>query len=154
MGHVQTDEVARLLLDEWGTALKLEGRTGTRSGGVKRMVVKVTKVLKPASFVPHTGAPPRAGGGQRRASLKDVKSEGGFALWDLNHVRLASDHRWFRGTPVPAGGADPDAYQDNFFDVPRPARAVYRNGKNRVCQKLTSFLQSYYSCTMRTLPCH
>lgn len=132
VGHVQTQEVARTVLEEWGTPLKLQGRTGTRSGGLKRTVVKIVDVLKPASLVMHTGAPPPVGDGQPRVSLNTVRSEGGFVLWDVVHVRLASDHRWFRGTPVPAGGADPEAYQDNFFDAPQPAQAVYRKGEGAI----------------------
>ncbi|CAM9365309.1 unnamed protein product, partial [Hapterophycus canaliculatus] len=82
--------------------------------------------VAPASLVPHNDAP-KSPDGQRRLSVKDVNSGDGFVLWDLVHVRLASAHRPFQGAPLPGGGADPDAYEDDFFDVPRPVQAVYRN---------------------------
>ncbi|CAM9724078.1 unnamed protein product [Pylaiella littoralis] len=129
LGTVQTKQVARSLLEKWGTDLTLVGRAGTRSGGFKRVVVKVVDVLKPVSFVPHKGAPPPAADeqpreGVKRVSVKDMHSEEGFVLWDVVHVRLAPAHRSFRGTPVPAGGSDPDAYQDDFFDAPKLHRRV------------------------------
>lgn len=144
MGQIQTDEVALSLLERWGTVLKLTGRTGNRSGGLQRVVVKIVDVLKPASFVPHKGAPPPAPGGQPRVSLRSVHSEEGFVLWDLVHVRLASAHRSFQGVPIPVG-VNPDTYKDNFFDAPKPAQAVYRNGKNPAKLGLTSFLHNGFS---------
>ncbi|CAN0051384.1 unnamed protein product [Ectocarpus sp. 12 AP-2014] len=82
------------------------------------------------SEVPAAGtkAPPPAQDGQRRVTVKDVVDGAGFVLWDLVHVRLASAHRSFEGTPLPGGATDADAYQDDFFDAPRPAQAVYQNG--------------------------
>lgn len=129
VGEVQTEEAAQSLLEKWGTVLKLAGRGGNRSGGLKRVVVKVIDVLKPTGLVPHKGAPPPAPDGRPRVSIKDVHSGEGFVLWDVAHVRLASAHRSFQGTPVPGGGADPDAYQDDFLDAPSPVQAVYRKGK-------------------------
>ncbi|CAB1103500.1 unnamed protein product [Ectocarpus sp. CCAP 1310/34] len=134
VGQVQDEEAARSLVEKWGTDLKLAQREGTRSGGLKRVVVKVVDVLKPASLTPHQDAPPPPPPppGQPRVavSMNDVhsgKGFEGFVLWDLVHVRLASDHHPFQGIPVPAASADPDAHVDNFFDEPRPAQAVYQN---------------------------
>ncbi|CBJ33586.1 conserved unknown protein [Ectocarpus siliculosus] len=124
----KTEEEATSLLEKWGTVLTLGGRVGTRSGGLQRVVVKVDNALKPSSFVPHDKAPPPAQDGQRRVTVKDVVDGAGFVLWDIVHVRLASAHRSFEGTPLPGGAADADAHQDDFFDAPRPAQAVYQNG--------------------------
>lgn len=133
VGQVQDEEVARSLMEKWGTDLKLAQREGTRSGGLKRVVVKVVDVLKPASLAPHQDAPPPPSPppGQPRVSvsMKDVQSGEGFVLWDLVHVRLVSDHHPFQGIPIPAASEDPGAYEDNFFDAPRPPQAVYRNGE-------------------------
>ncbi|CAM9861512.1 unnamed protein product, partial [Ectocarpus fasciculatus] len=73
--------------------------------------------------------PPSPPPGQPRVSvsMKDVHSGEGFVLWDLVHVRLVSDHHPFQGIPIPAASEDPGAYEDNFFDAPRPPQAVYRN---------------------------
>lgn len=132
VGQVQPEETARSLLEEWGSVLKLVGRPGTRSGGIKRVVVKVVDVLKPASLLPHKGASSPAPDGQPSTSAKDAHTGGGFVLWDLADVRLSSAHRPFQGTPIQGGGADPEAYKDDFFDAPRPAQAVYRNGESKV----------------------
>lgn len=131
VGLVQTEEVACSLLKKWDTVLQLVGRTGNRSGGLSRVVVKVVEVLKPASLVPHNDAPPPTPDAPRRVSIQDVSSGDGFVLWDLVHVRLASDHRPFEGTPLAAGEVDPSAYDDDFFDAPRPAQGVYRNGEQK-----------------------
>ncbi|CAN0212084.1 unnamed protein product, partial [Scytosiphon promiscuus] len=125
VGQVQSEEEACTLLSKWGTPLKLVGRAGTRSGGLKRVVVKVIDVFKPASLVPHNDAPPPEPDARRRVSIKDVISGDGFALWDLAHVRLASAYNPFRGTPLSGSGVDPGAYDDEFFDAPRPAQGVY-----------------------------
>ena len=123
--------MALSLLRKWRTSLTLAGKAGTRSGGFKRLVVKVVDVLKGASFVPYDTAPPSAQDGQRRVSVEGVKKgDDGCVLWDLAHVRLASDHRAFEATPLPGGGADPGAYQDEFFETERPPQAVYGNGEN------------------------
>lgn len=129
MGQAQTEEVVQSLLGKWGTVLKLVRRAGNRSGGLRRVVVKVVDVLKPASLVPHKGAPPSSLDAQSRGSMKGVHAGGGFVLCDIVPVRLASDHRSFRGMLVPAGGADPDVYQDDLSKATRPAQAVYRNGE-------------------------
>lgn len=126
VGQIQSDEEALSLLEKWGSPLRLRGRAGTRSGGLKRVVVKIVEALKPANYLPHKGAPPAPDGKGSKVTMKDAHLEGGFALWDLAHVRLASACRTFQGLPVPSGSEDPQAYKDDFFEAPKPAQAVYR----------------------------
>lgn len=128
------DESAADALSSWGVRGK---------GRVKQVVVSVSEVLKPAAYVAHMGAPPAppasssaegeppASSRAVRATMEDVRNGGGdqLVLWDVDHVRLASDWR-----PPPAAAAPStnfNAYNDDaqFYAYPRPSHVVYGSGK-------------------------
>lgn len=96
-----------------------------------RVLVKVTEALVPAAFAPHKSAPPPSSVGDPRLTMKDVCCGGGLALWDIAHVRRASDWKAPPLAQVTSGANASSAYDDNaeFLAARPPARVVCPEGK-------------------------
>lgn len=96
-----------------------------------RVLVKITNALKPGNFVLYKGAPSAASTTNTKATVQQVVDGDGLVLWDLKHVRLASDHRPFKGTPDDVVSDTDGAYQnDEFFTAATPPAVVHRKGES------------------------
>ena len=89
---------------------------------MKRVVVSVSEVFKPAAYVAHMGAPPVSSGAVR-ATMEDVKKGGGdqLVLWDVDHVRLASEWKPPSAATAPSANENTSAaYNDDaqFYSYP------------------------------------
>lgn len=98
-----------------------------------RVVVRLSEVFKPAAYSAHKGAPPAALD-SGRVTMEEVYDGGGdrLVLWDIAHVRLASDWKPPRAAAAPSANENASAaYNDDvqFYDVSRPAHVVCSQGK-------------------------
>ena len=76
-----------------------------------------TEAFVPAAFAPHDGAPPPPSVGSPRLTMKYVSSGDWLALWDIAHVRRASDWKAPPLARETSGTDASSAYDDNaeFF---------------------------------------
>lgn len=114
------------------TSTQAERRWTTPRRRARRVVVKLSEALVPAAFIPHKGAPSVLD--VDRVTMNDVLEDAvdKLVLWDVAHVRLASDWVAPPVTPAPsANGNDSAAYDDDadFFAVPAPSHVVQSRGK-------------------------
>ena len=102
----------------------------------------MSEVLKTAAYVAHMGAPPSSSGGEGespassravRATMGEVKNGGGdqLVLWDVDHVRLASDWKPPAAAAPSTNVNKSPAYNDDaqFYSYPAPPHVVQPTGR-------------------------
>lgn len=125
VGEVQSGEEASSWLRKISSKLRLVGRQRQ----VTRVLVKISKALKPGGFVLYKGAPPAPPGASKKATVQQVVDSDGFVLWDIKHVRPASAHKPFTEKPDGIVSDTDGAYQDDgFFAAAAPPAVVHRRG--------------------------